>query len=160
DFLLGYPYSVTRDYYRNLYGSVGNFWSFFAQDNFRITPNLTLNIGLRWELNPFYDGIRGAKAGYDISNGKVIVPSNFDPTLQPLSPSLLAAFGDRIERTNALHLPEAIQPRSGGPAPRFGFAWRPFGSSKWAIRSAYGVFWVFPDDNLINNTVGTVPFIA
>jgi hypothetical protein len=160
DFLLGYPYQVTRDYYKNLYGNAGNFWSVFAQDNFRVTQNLTLNLGLRWERNPFYDGIRGQKAGYDIATGKVVIPSNFDPTSQALSTQLLAAFGDRIETTSSLGLPNSIQPASGGFAPRIGFAWRPFGSSKWAVRSAYGIFYVFPDDNLINNTEGSVPFIA
>ena len=160
DFLLGYPYSVTRDYYRNEYGCFGNFWSFFAQDNFRVTSNLTLNVGLRWEVNPFYNGIRGQKAGFDVTNGKVIVPSNLDPTAQPLTPALQAQFGDRIETTSSVGLPETIEPTTSGPAPRIGFAWRPFGSNNWAIRSAYGVFWVFPDGNLINNTIGTVPFIA
>ena len=34
DFLLGFPYQVTRDYYKNLYGSVGNFWqSVHGADN-------------------------------------------------------------------------------------------------------------------------------
>ena len=160
DFLLGYPYQVTRDYYKNLYGSTGNFWSVYGLDNFRLTQNLTLNVGVRWERNPFYDGIRGQKAGFDTATGKVVIPSNFDPTSQPLSQSLLGAFGDRIETTNSLGLPNSIQPAGGGFAPRIGFAWRPFGSSKWAIRSAYGIFYVFPDDNLINNTEGSVPFIA
>jgi hypothetical protein len=160
DFLLGYPYQVVRDYYRDLYGSVGNFWSFFAQDNYRVTPNLTINAGFRWEINPFYLGVRGQKAGFDVSNGKVIIPSDFDQTAQPLSVSLLQQFGDRIETTGSVGLPNTIQPTSGGPAPRIGLAWRPFGSNTWAVRSAYGVFWVFPDDNLINNTIGTVPFIA
>jgi hypothetical protein len=160
DFLLGYPYQVTRDYYKNLYGNAGNFWSVYALDNFRVTQNLTVNLGVRWERNPFYDGIRGQKAGFDAATGKVVIPSNFDPTSQALSQSLLAAFGDRIETTRSLGLPESIQPASGGFAPRVGFAWRPFGSNKWAIRSAYGIFYVFPDDNLINNTEGSVPFIA
>ena len=160
DFLLGFPYQVTRDYFKNLYGNVGNFWSLFAQDNVRVTQNLTLNLGIRWERNPFYDGIRGQKAAFDAATGKVVIPSNFDPTSQALSTQLLAQFSDRIETTKSLGLPNSIQPASGGVAPRIGFAWRPFGSTKWAIRSAYGIFYVFPDDNLINNTEGSVPFIA
>src|SRR5215472_9165523 len=92
DFLLGYPYSVTRDYYKNLYGNAGNFWSFFVHDNLRVTQNFTLNLGVRMEVNPFYDGIRGQKAGYDVKTGKVVIPSNFDPSSQPLSRTLLALF--------------------------------------------------------------------
>ncbi len=161
DFLLGSPYSVSRDYFRNLYGNAGNFWSVFAQDNYRLTQNFTLNLGIRWEINPFYDGIRGGKAAFDSKTAKVVVPSSFDPTSQVLSPRLLTAFGDRIEFTKDLGRPNSIQYASKKDfAPRLGFAWRPFGSPNWVVRSAYGLFFVFPDDNTFNNTIGSVPFIA
>ena len=140
---------------------MGNFWSFFAQDNFRVTPNLTFNVGFRWEINPFYYGIRGQKAGFDVSNGKVIIPSDLrSHRAAALSHSAAANSATASKPPVRWACRNTIQPTSGGPAPRIGFAWRPFGSTKWAIRSAYGIFWVFPDDNLINNTDGTVPFIA
>ncbi len=44
DFLLGYPDSVTRDYFKQLNGYYGNFFSSFVQDSFRATPNLTINM--------------------------------------------------------------------------------------------------------------------
>ena len=159
DVLLGYPNNVSRDYYKNLYGNTGDFWSFFFQDNIRLRQNLTLNVGLRWEINPFYDGIRGGKAAFDRTTGKVVVPSNFDPTLQTLAGPLMNAFKDRILLTSALGLPNSIQPSDKHDiAPRLGLAWRP--SNDWVVRVAYGLFFVFPDDNTFNNTIGSVPFIA
>ena len=41
--------------------------------------------------------------------------------------------------------------------PRFGLAWTPFSSMPWVIRSGYGIYYVFPDTNLTNNTKNVVP---
>jgi len=160
DFLLGYPDSVTRDYFKQLNGDVGDFWGFYAQDNYRVTQNLTLNLGVRLDLQGFYTGIRGQKSAFDLSNGKIIVPSSTDPAVQPLTASLLNLFSDRIEFTKDLGLPDSIHSIQKNWAPRIGFAWRPSGSNSWVIRSGFGIFYAFPDSNTINNTVATVPFIA
>ena len=152
---------MTRDYFKQLNGDWANFWSFYAQDSFRVTPNLTLNIGMRFELNSLYNGIRGQKSAFDLSQrSKIIIPSTIDPAVQPLTAQLLQLFTDRIEYTKALGLPSSIQPFQKNWAPRIGFAWRPSGSDKWVIRSGFGIFYNFPDSNTINNTVATVPFIA
>jgi hypothetical protein len=160
DFLLGYPDSVTRDYFKQLNGDWANFWSFYLQDSYRVTKNLTLNLGVRLDLNSFYNGIRGQKSAFDFSNGKLIIPSSIDPAVQPLTSTLLPLFSDRIEYTKDLGLPNSIQPTAKNWAPRIGFAWRPSGSEKLVIRSAFGIFYAFPDSNTINNTVATVPFVA
>jgi hypothetical protein len=160
DFLLGYPDSVTRDYFKQLNGYYGNFFSSYVQDSFRLTPNLTINIGLRFELNPFYTGIRGQKSAFDLTTGKLIIPSNIDSAVQPLTATLQSLFSDRIVSTNSLGLPDSIQPAEPDFAPRFGFAWRPGGTEKTVIRGGYGIFFLFPDGNNINNFVATVPFVA
>ena len=160
DLLMGYPDSVTRDYFKELNGDWANFWSFFIQDSFRVTQNFTLNIGLRFELNSLYNGIRGQKSALDVSNGKLIIPSTIDSAVQPLTAFYQQVFSDRLEYTNQLGLPSSIQPYDKNWSPRIGFAWRPFDSNKWVIRSGWGIFYNFPDSNTINNTVATVPFIA
>jgi hypothetical protein len=160
DFLTGIPDSVTRDYFKELNGDYADFWSFYAQDNYRATQNLTLNFGLRVELNPFYSGIRGQKSAFNLTTGKLIIPSSIDPAVQPLTATMLNLFSDRFDYTKSLGLPDSIHGTDVNWGPRAGIAWRPFGRSDWVLRSAYGIFYVFPDSNTINNTVATVPFIA
>ena len=131
-----------------------------VQDSFRLTPNLTLNFGLRFELNSFYTGIRGQKSAFNLTTGQLIIPSNIDPAVQSLTSSLESLFSDRIHYTKDLGLPDSIQPAEPDFAPRFGFAWRPNNTEKTVIRGGYGIFYLFPDGNNINNFVATVPFIA
>ena len=56
DFLLGYPDSVTRDYFKQLNGYYGNFFSSFVEDSFRVTPNLTINCGRPFRIQPVLYG--------------------------------------------------------------------------------------------------------
>ncbi len=102
DFLLGVPDNVTRSDALNLWGAHGNFWGFYFQDNYRITQNLTLNLGGRWEINPFYKGVQGQITAFDFKTGKVILPSGFGTTAQPHINDLYALFQDRIELSNSL----------------------------------------------------------
>ncbi|MGD0773683.1 MAG: TonB-dependent receptor, partial [Candidatus Solibacter sp.] len=160
DFLLGYPNDVTRDYFKDLNGNRGNFWSAYAQDSFRLTPNLTINAGLRFEINSFWNGIRGQESAINLVTGKLILPSSMDTAVQQLTAYLLPLFSDRIQYTNSLGLPDSIHPSEHDWAPRIGFAWRPSGSATSVIRAGYGIFYTFPDQNPIDNTLASVPFVA
>lgn len=160
DFLLGYPNNVTRDAGQPLQGDYGNFPAWFFQDNFRATSNLTLNLGLRFEINSFYNTERGQDSGFDWSTGKLVIPANFDPTAQPISAELVPLYKDRYVFTNTLGLPNSIIPSTENWGPRVGFAWRPFGSNHWSLRSGYGIFYVYPDNNLIDNSTLSPPIFA
>lgn len=112
------------------------------------------------ELNPFYSGIRGQKSAFGLVKSKLIIPSSIDPAVQPLTATMLQIFRDRFNYTSELGLPDSIHGTDVSWGPRAGIAWRPFGRTDWVVRTAYGIFYVFPDSNTINNTVATVPFIA
>ncbi|HWF45837.1 MAG TPA: TonB-dependent receptor [Bryobacteraceae bacterium] len=161
DFLLGYPDNATRSPFQTTQGDYGTFYAIYANDNYRITNNLTLNLGVRFEINPFYNGIRGTRSGFDYQTGQIVVPAGVEnlPFVQPIFPELLSAFQDRILYSNQLGLPESISPQNYDWAPRVGFAWTPDALQKTVIRAGYGIFYTFPDTNLINNTVVTVPFV-
>jgi hypothetical protein len=159
DFMLGYPDNVQRSYFRYLWGSNANFNALYYQDSYRVTSRLTLNLGVRWEINPFYNAVGGQTSGFDFTNGNLILPTGFSLTSQPQTATLYPLFQDRIELTNALGLPQSVRPTSyKNWAPRIGLAWRPTDSDRWVIRSGFGIYYAFPDDNNINNTQNVVPF--
>ena len=159
DFLLGYPSNATRGYFRAIWGSTVNFHALYVQDDWKVTPKLTLNMGLRYEINPFYDGIQGQTSGYDTSNNKIVIPANFSQTAQPGTATLYSLFSDRIEFNTAVGLGTSIRPAAKKNfAPRLGFAYSPGGNT--VLRGAYGIFFNTPDNNAINNTQNTVPFVA
>jgi hypothetical protein len=158
DFLLGLPDSVTRDPGAPAFSTYGNWPAVFFQDNYRATQNLTLNLGLRYEYNPFFTGERGQISGINLNTGKLIIPSNFDVNARPISAQLVALYRDRYVTTGSLGLPNSvIEASSKDFAPRVGFAWKPFGKENWAIRSAYGIFYLFADNTAPDNTVGVPP---
>lgn len=160
DFLMGYPRSASRSSFRSLWGNAGNFQSFYVQDNYHAKPNLTINAGLRWEINPFYNsGDKGQITGFDLTNGKLVLPRNYSINAQPLTPQLAPQFSDRFEYAEDLGLPKSIRKSDYFDiAPRLGFAYS--ATNNTVIRGGYGIFFLFPDDNAINNTQNTVPFIA
>jgi carboxypeptidase family protein/TonB-dependent receptor-like protein len=88
---------------------------YFIQDDFKITPKLTLNVGLRYEF---------ATPPVEKENRF----ANFDPVTRK---DIFATDGDLFARS-------LIHPDRNNFAPRFGFAWSP--TSRLVIRSAYGVF--------------------
>ena len=161
DYLLGYPTSVFRAYPLSLYGNYASQWAAFWQDTYRITDKLTLNLGVRWSYNPFFEGIGGQNNAMDYASGKLIVPMRdgklINGTAQPEIPILLPLFSDRLISTEQLGLPESI--RKTGPGmwtPRFGFAWRPTGRT--VVRGAYGIFDVYLDTNLTLQWAKVPPF--
>ena len=55
DFILGYPSAVTRSNPATWWGGSGTYWHGFFQDDYRLTNNLTVNLGLRYEYTPVAD---------------------------------------------------------------------------------------------------------
>jgi hypothetical protein len=162
DFLLGDPNSVTRSTPLQIYGNTGNFWAFYGQDDYKLTHNLTLNVGLRWELNSFFNGIRGQTDAFDFATGKLIIPTvngTPDLTAQPQEAQIWSVFQPLLETSEQKGLPWSIRyPDHRDPAPRIGLAWRPFSNDKWVVRSAYGIFYIYPDTNQTQSQIAAPPF--
>lgn len=120
-------------------------YSFFVQDDWKISPRWTLNLGLRYELNlPPYD-TRGRLSTFDpaLYKPRPEVDSNGDPIGPP--------FGGFVQAGNVItpyNLPDLLKVdkrvlRSIDPnniAPRIGFAYSLLDSGRLVVRGGYGVF--------------------
>ncbi len=165
DYLLGLPTLAYRSYPLTVYGNDGHEWAAFVQDTYRAAPDLTFEIGLRWERNPFFEGIDGVTTAFDFANGKIIVPMKNGQLLRPndqaVTAVLLPVYSDRLIGTDALGLPNSIRSTSwlGQWSPRVGFAWRPTGGDRVVVRSAYGIFPIFLDTNVMQYAAEAPPFL-
>lgn len=145
DLLLGFPNtsSVSRSFAginaNTVAGLRQTSTNLFAQDDFRVLPNLTLNVGMRWEYNA---------PTIDKYNHLATFDPNF-PTSTPL-PYL------RISTPDHQNIYDASKKQF---APRFGFAWTPMGP-KTVIRAGYGMFWDIKLLNVILNSNLTAPFLT
>jgi hypothetical protein len=108
--------------------------SLFAQDNWRISRRLTLNLGLRWEYYP-------VQAGQN--NVGTFVPG-VQSTRFPTAPLGLLTSGDQGIPDGLLHTPWNTI------APRFGFAYDLFGNGRSALRGAYGIFYSAFEAPIVN----------
>lgn len=107
-------------------GLRGNSWNGYAQDVYKPTGRLTLNLGLRWELqSPFTE----------IHNEQMLWIPGEQSKVNPNAPVGLLYPGDP-------GVPGGLVPTDYHAfSPRVGFAWDPTGSAKWIVRSAYGIFY-------------------
>jgi len=130
--LLGRISSVTETYYSNLttFQAAGtprvrNFlfheYGFFAQDDWKITPRLTLNLGIRWEYFP--------------------VPNEENGFQGIMTPQSAFNTAGEIDNATIVRSNKWFNNDYHSFAPRFGFAWDPFGNGKTAIRGGYGIFY-------------------
>jgi hypothetical protein len=157
DFLLGAtsttsaPYTQAAEQFldsRTRYGGA------FAQDTWKVKSNLTLNLGLRWEVSmPWYD-----------TQGKIqtFVPGE-QSTVFPLAPAGLVFPGDP-------GIPKTLAPtKYNNFGPRLGLAYSPGfsdgvlgkifgGPGKSSIRAAYGLYYTSVEDLNLFFEVADAPF--
>jgi hypothetical protein len=147
--------SLSKAYRANNYAS-------FVQDDFKMNSRLTLNFGLRWEIN----------GGVSEDQGRF---SSVFPSLALASNSQVAAgtlAGWVVPSNFTLPIPNGVTKlggktlaRDGAPlhnfGPRIGFAWRPLPSSqRLVLRGGYGVFYTRTNGNSVLQTVVSPPFVS
>ena len=156
DFLLGAPAS-SNGYTQaalQLLDSRTKYGGAFVQDSWRVTSNLMLNLGLRWEVSmPWYD-----------TQGKI---QTFNPgqqsTVFPLAPQGLVFPGDK-------GIPKTLAPtKYDNFGPRIGLAYSPSfsdgllgaifgGPGKSSIRASYGMYYTSVEDLNLFYEVADAPF--
>src|SRR5207253_11369001 len=114
DFLLDQVSSKGRGSLSTPWTQLHNRSALFVQDDFKVTPALTLNLGMLWAYTQPLVEKDNRQGNFDLTTGREI----------------LAADGSRESR--ALY-----KAYKKGFEPRLGMAWRP--SDRWVVRGAYGI---------------------
>src|SRR6266516_3803604 len=130
-------------------------YNFFVQDDWKISSRLTLNLGLRYELDlPPYD-----------TRGRL---STFDPSLYRSDVPVGPPIGGFVQAGNVIpqyDLPDVPNVSkyvirsidANNFAPRIGFAYSPFNSSRMVLRGGYGIFYSRATFQYISTSVTTPP---
>ena len=165
DYLLGYPQSGIRDFPRNQFGLKDVDYPIFVQDDFKVSSKLTLNLGLRYDLQNAPSQDLGQNSLFDQALGKWVVSTykngQINLTTQQVAQSAYDEFAPYIITTKQAGFDNNIQTESKKNfAPRVGFAYRPFNNDKTVIRSAYGIFYLLQRGNpAVSNGIVNIPFI-
>jgi hypothetical protein len=144
DFLLGYPASVQRAYPGANFGGQAWYKQFYGQDDIRVNDKLTLNIGLRYEYNPWLTGYLGQLGTFDPTQSKPIIVashnSQVNTSSQFAAPAAMQFFGQYVQTTATAGLPYNVTYTDKLQfGPRIGFSWQPI--PKTVIRGGFGMYY-------------------
>jgi len=137
DLLLGYPDNTVRFTPRATTLPRNFMWGAYVQDDWKVTPRLTINYGVRWDLEGAPIDKAGLYYGFDMNNGSLVFPSQYAMNhVSKLFNNLIP-----LELNTAAGQPAHLIPTSKTDfRPRLGFAFRPFNNAQTVIRAGYGVY--------------------
>ncbi len=115
----------------------------FAQDDFKVTPHLTLNLGLRWDQY-------GAPTE---QHGILAQLTNFGCVS-----STSISYFDCVKNARTGPAKSMWNTRHGDFGPRVGFAWDIFGDGRTSLRGGYGISYDRIFDNVWSNGAWNPPF--
>jgi hypothetical protein len=122
DFLLGLPQLTSIQGGSTTYGFRQNYWDLFVQDDWRMTGNFSLQLGLRYEyVSPFSE-----------ANNR-LVNLDINPTLTAVSP----VFPGTVGPYTGIFPLTVVEPDRNNVAPRVGFAWKVIKNT--VVRGGYGI---------------------
>jgi len=150
-FLLGYPdYTEVSSTNNPTMNGLGYSYGTFAQDDWKITPSFTLNVGMRYELHPplkethyntatFLPSYSGSVDGQAV-RGAVVV-SNAQAEAAASSALLGAIAPTPLVTASEAGIPSGLRYTDKTDwGPRLGFAWQPYRSGKTVVRGGWGRF--------------------
>jgi len=158
DYLLGLPFNASESLPPTQRAQHYDDHAAYVQDDWKVNPSLTLNLGLRYELStvPFEQYDRWTS--FSPSLRKVVVAGDRIRT-EFAVPPLLAAYQPFLVTASQTDLPlhTLVFADHNNFSPRFGFAWRPLRDNKTVVRGGYGIFYVLNDGNTDFNNAGYGP---
>jgi trimeric autotransporter adhesin len=129
DFLLGLPQQTSEQYGQDSYYFRGNSWDLYAQDEWKMRGNLTLNLGVRYEYVSPFSEINNRLVNLDLSPG-VLNPALGPALVTPIVSGETGPYSGPLP-------PSLVRPDRNNFAPRVGFAWKPL--PKTVVRGGYGI---------------------
>lgn len=158
DFLLGDTSSTSKTspnctVSRNLSSQ----YAAYVQDDWKVTPNLTINAGIRYDLQWFQPSPYGKNSLFIPSLGKVVVfgdsyANAISSYVSTLPLELSTAAGISSNPFSYLGRPDK------NFAPRLGFAYQPFPNT--VVRGAAGIYFNLLPASYMYDMYATVPFVA
>jgi len=129
----------------------------YAQDNWRASPRLSLNLGVRLFVIPMIHVIGNRASSFD--------PSRFDPARAPVV--LANGFLQPTPQTDPLNgvviagegVPDGFADSTVGLGPRIGFSYDLLGSGKMVVRGGYGIGYQNYGNNF-SSLAQQLPFLA
>jgi len=138
DYLLGIPTSVSRGFAPPLQNVTRWGYNFFITDDFKITPKLTLNLGLRYELQPGWTEAGNLLSGFNVADGRIVVP---DSALNKVSPLIPAGYvGVETASQAGWNSRTLLHADRNNFAPRIGVAYRPWDNNT-VFRGGFGIYY-------------------
>lgn len=160
DFLIGDPSSTSKSspnctVSRNLSSQ----YAAYVQDDWKVTPKLTINTGVRYDLQWFLPSPYGKNSLFVPSLKEVVVFGNSYGNAIPnyLNGSIPIALSTSVSGIASNPFSYLGRPDKDF-APRFGFAYQPIQNT--VIRGAFGIFFNLLPASYMYSMYATVPFVA
>jgi len=187
DFLLGSPYSMSLNYTNSLSGPQAsqlstasgsalanlqalqntpsggdrylrtNVYDFYVNDQWRLTPRISLSLGLRWDYQAPSTELYGRLATIDVP-GNFQIPLSVYNNLPPQT-GLAVVAGQTGPVTGTKYSNSMLNGQKTDISPRIGLAWKPFAKHSSLIRGGVGLYYnpsVY--SNLISQLDSQTPF--
>jgi Carboxypeptidase regulatory-like domain/TonB dependent receptor len=161
DFLLGYPSTLTKPTPNNfITRNISAQYGFYVQDDWKATPRLTFNAGLRYDLQWFRPSPYGNQSLYIPSAQKVVVfGGGYPPPTSPIQviPAFLSLpieFAAQAGLSNNVW--SYLGQDTNNVAPRLGFAYQ--FQQNTVVRGAFGIYYNLLPASYFGNYAGNIPF--
>lgn len=163
DFLLGLPNTTAGATPANsITRNISSQWDAYVEDDWKVLQNLTVNMGIRYDLQWFAPGPYNESSLFVPSLGKVVVFGNSYPAGAISSYVNTLTADSRITLSSTAGISNNPFSFLGRPdknfAPRFGFAYQVVRNT--VLRGAFGIYFNLLPSSKLGDMFGTLPFVA
>ena len=150
--LLGWPLNAARNLDPAEQNGKVTYFGGFIADDWKVTPRLTLNLGVRYEIETVLEEVDNEVARFDLASGRVLFPEairgRIDDYYKNVRPDVPYGFytGDLYKQDK------------NNIAPRLGFAYRPFSGNRTVVRGGFGIYYNAPQITTLLSAVAAPPF--